>query len=123
MEKITLFSYLKCSTCRKASKWLDQNNIKYQLRDIVRKPPSTDILKLVLEKYSTDKKKIFNTKGKSFKLLDINIADLSNKEIIQLLSSNGKLIKRPMLVINQNRFLVGFKESDYKNFFKINNYE
>ena len=112
---------MKCSTCRKASKWLDQNNIKYQLRDIVMQPPSADILKLVLEKYSTDKKKIFNTRGKRFKLLDINIADLSNKKIIQLLSGNGKLIKRPLLVINQKRFLIGFKESDYINFFKINN--
>ena len=118
MKKIIFYSYPKCSTCRKASKWLDQKNISYQFIDIVNKPPSKDYLKLALKQLSLDKKKIFNTRGKSFKSMNINIKDLSNEKIIKLLLNDGKLIKRPFLIINESKFILGFNESEYEDLFK-----
>ena len=113
MKKLTFYSYPKCSTCRKASKWLDQNNIHYQLKDIVKEPPSKRFLELALIQFSLDKKKIFNTRGKSFKSINIEIFDLTKKRIIELLSNDGKLIKRPFLIINESKLILGFNESEY----------
>ncbi len=113
MKKIIFYSYLKCSTCRKASKWLDKKNYKYQLIDIVKEPPLLNYLHLVLEHYSEDKKRIFNTRGKSFKSINLDINNLSNEEIIQLLLSDGKLIKRPFLVYEEKKVILGFNEIEY----------
>ena len=113
MKKIILYSYLKCSTCRKASKWFEQKDLRYQLIDIVKEPPSVKYLELALKQYSTDKKKIFNTRGKNFKYIDFDIYNSSNDEIIQLLLSDGKLIKRPFLVYEEKEVILGFKEFEY----------
>ena len=111
--KIIFYSYSKCSTCRKATKWLDKKGLEYQLIDIVKEPPLLDFLNLALEQYSADKKRIFNTRGKSFKLLKIDINGLSNDEIIQLLLSDGKLIKRPFLIYEEKKIILGFNEIEY----------
>ena len=113
MKSIILYSYPKCSTCRKASRWLNQNSINYQLIDIVKDPPKKNFLDLALDQFSTNKKKLFNTRGNSFKLINSNIEDLTNKEIIELLMEDGKLIKRPFLLINKSKIIIGFKESEY----------
>ena len=118
MKKVIFYSYPKCSTCRKASKWLDQNNISYILIDIVKEPPSKKFLELALNQFKLDKKKVFNTRGKSFKSIDFDIKDLSNKKIIELLFNDGKLVKRPFLIINESKFLLGFNESEYVEQFK-----
>ena len=118
LKKLIFYSYPKCSTCRKASKWLDQNNISYQFIDIVKNPPSKYYLQLSLKQFSLDKKKIFNTRGKSFKSMETDIKDLSNEKIIELLSNDGKLIKRPFLIINESKFIMGFDESEYEVLFK-----
>ncbi len=117
MKKIILYSYLKCSTCRKASKWLDTKNFGYQLIDILKEPPSFDFLNLALEQYSFDKKSVFNIRGKAFKSLNLDIYALSLNEIIQLLRSNGKLIKRPFLVFEEKKIILGFNENEYTKFF------
>ena len=117
MKKVIFYSYSNCSTCRKASKWLDQNNINYEFIDIVKQPPSEKILELALIQFSSDIKKIFNTRGKSFKSIDFDIFDLTKKKIIELLSNDGKLIKRPFLIINESKLLLGFKESEYNAIF------
>ena len=113
MKKIIFYSYLKCSTCRKASKWLDKNDFEYQLIDIVKEPPLLDYLDLALENYSKDKKRIFNTRGKAFKSINLDIYSLSREEIIQLLLSDGKLIKRPFLVYEGKKVILGFNEIEY----------
>ena len=113
MKRVIFYSYSKCSTCRKASKWLDQNNINYEFIDIVKEPPSKEFLELALKLFSFDIKKIFNTRGKSFKSIDFDIFDLTKKKIIELLSNDGKLIKRPFLIINESKLILGFKESEY----------
>ncbi len=113
MNRVIFYSYPKCSTCRKASKWLDQNNINYQLKDIVNEPPKKIFLELALVQFSSDIKKIFNTRGKSYKSMHIDILDLTKERIIELFSNDGKLIKRPFLIINESKLLLGFNESEY----------
>ena len=115
--KIIFYSYLKCSTCRKAAKWLESKDFEFQLIDIVKQPPLVNYLNLALEQYSDDKKRIFNTRGKAFKTRDLDIDRLSNEEIIQLLLSDGKLIKRPFLVYEENKVILGFNEIEYAKLF------
>ena len=113
MKKIIFYSFLKCSTCRKAAKWLDKEDFKYQLIDIVKEPPLFNYLNLAIEQYSADKKSIFNTRGKAFKSLDLDIYGLSREKIIQLLLSDGKLIKRPFLIYEEKKVILGFNEIEY----------
>ncbi len=113
MKKIIFYSYLKCSTCRKAAKWLKSRNFVFQLIDIVKEPPLVTYLNLALEQYSEDKKSIFNTRGKAFKALNLDIYSLSREEIIQLLLSDGKLIKRPFLIFEEKKVILGFSEIEY----------
>ena len=113
MKKIIFYSYLKCSTCRKAAKWLQNKDFEFQLIDIVKEPPLVNYLNLALEQYSDDKKRIFNTRGKAFKTLNIDIYDLSKEEIIKLLLSDGKLIKRPFLIFEGEKVILGFNEIEY----------
>ena len=113
MKKIIFYSYLKCSTCGKAAKWLDNKNLEYQLIDIVSKPPLLKYLNLALEQYAFDKKRIFNVRGKAFKSIKPDIKVLSREEIIQLLLSDGKLIKRPFLIYEEKKVILGFNEIEY----------
>ena len=113
MKKIIFYSYLKCSTCRRAANWLDKKNFEYQLIDIVKEPPLLEYLNLALEQYSVDKKKVFNTRGKAFKSINLDINSLSREEINQLLLSDGKLIKRPFLVYEEKKVILGFNEIEY----------
>ena len=113
MKKIIFYSYLKCSTCRKASKWLKSKDIDFKLIDIVKEPPLLKFLNLALEQYSDDKKRIFNTRSKSFKTLNLDIYCLSREEVIQLLLSDGKLIKRPFLIYEEKKVILGFNEIEY----------
>ena len=113
MKKIIFYSYLKCSTCRKAAKWLERKDFEFQLIDIIKEPPLVNYLNLALKQYSEDKKRIFNTRGKAFKTLNLDIESLSKEEIIQLLLSDGKLIKRPFLIYEGEKVILGFNEIEY----------
>ena len=112
-KKIIFYSYLKCSTCRNATKWLESKNFEFQLIDIVKEPPLVNYLNLALNQYSDDKKRIFNTRCKAFKTLNLDINGLSRQEIIQLLLSDGKLIKRPFLIYEGKKVILGFNEIEY----------
>ena len=113
MKKIIFYSYLKCSTCRKAANWLESQDLEYQLIDIVKEPPHVNYLNLAFKQYSDDKKRIFNTRGKAFKTLNIDINGLSREGIIQLLLSDGKLIKRPFVIYEGEKVILGFNEIEY----------
>ena len=113
MKKIIFYSYLRCSTCRKAAKWLDKKELEYKLIDIIKEPPLLNFINLALEQYSEDKKSIFNTRGKAFKALNLDINSLSREEIFQLLLSDGKLIKRPFLIYEEKKVIIGFNEIEY----------
>ena len=113
MKKIIFYSYFKCSTCRKAAKWLKSKDFEFNLIDIVKEQPLVNYLNLALDQYSDDKKRIFNTRGKAFKTLNLDINGLSREEIIQLLLSDGKLIKRPFLIYEEKKVILGFNEIEY----------
>ena len=113
MKKIFFYSYSKCSTCRKAEKWLESRHLEFHLIDIVKEPPLVNYLNLALEQYSDDKKRIFNTRSKAFKTLNLDINVLSKEEILQLLLSDGKLIKRPFLIYEGKKVILGFNEIEY----------
>jgi len=113
LKKIILYSYLKCSTCRKAAKWLESKDFEFKLIDIVKEPPRVNYLNLALEQYSDNKKRVFNTRGNAFKTINLDIDRLSKEEIIKLLLSDGKLIKRPFLIYELKKVILGFNEIEY----------
>ena len=108
--------YPKCSTCLKAKKWLDDNNIKYEERHIVEDNPKYDELKKWYQRSDLPLKKFFNTSGLVYK--NNNIKDkllaMSEEEQLRLLASDGMLVKRPLL-ISDEFVLVGFKDDEWKN--------
>lgn len=103
--------YSKCSTCQKAKKWLDEKGINYEFRDIKEKNPNYEEIKKWYIKSGLDIKKFFNTSGILYKEMNLKekLVDLSEEEKLKLLASNGMLIKRPMLILDEF-VLVGFKE-------------
>ena len=114
--KYLFIQYPKCSTCKNAKKFLDENKIEYMQRNIVEECPSYEELKEWIDKSHLPIKKFFNTSGNLYKQMNLKdkLKNLSENEQIQLLSTNGMLIKRPLLVLN-NKILVGFKIDEWKN--------
>ena len=109
-------SYPKCSTCQKAKKWLDEQSVEYTERHIVEDNPSYEELKLWYERSGLPLKKFFNTSGTLYKEMELknNLPEMSEEKQLELLSTNGMLVKRP-LVVDDTKVLVGFKESEWEN--------
>jgi arsenate reductase len=107
------FSYNKCGTCRKAKKILDAYKVSYDEIDITETPPPKSVLKRAIKLKGM--KKLFNTSGEQYKKLRIKdkIGDMTEVQAIELLSGNGRLVKRP-IVVDGNRITVGFDEIEYK---------
>ena len=112
---IKVYCYSRCSTCKKALKWLDDNGIKYEYRHIVEENPTKDELKNWYEKSGLPLKKFFNTSGLKYKELNLKdrIPQMTEEEIFDLLSTDGMLVKRPIL-IDGDKVLVGFKEEEWE---------
>ena len=109
------YGYKKCSTVKKAKKWLQENNIGFEEIDLVDKPPTKEEIKKIYEVSGQDLKKFFNTSGVKYRELGLKdiVKTASEEELLDLLASDGKLIKRPLLVDNE-KVLIGFKENEYK---------
>ncbi len=106
-----LYSYSKCASCRKAINWLRQNNLDFDLISIIENPPSRDLL-LAASIQLGGRKYLFNTSGISYRKLGAKfIKELSDDKAFDALESDPKLIKRPFLIQNNQRFLIGFNES------------
>ena len=116
---IKFICYPKCSTCRKAKKWLVENGIEFEERHIVDNKPTADELKLWIEKSGLSIKKFFNTSGVLYKEMGLKdkLPNMSYDEQIELLASDGKMVKRPV-VITDDKVIVGFKEADWENILK-----
>lgn len=112
---VTFICYPKCTTCQKAKKWLDDNKIEYELRDIKADNPTADELRMWYEKSHLPLSKFFNTSGLLYKSMELKtkLPDMSDEQMIELLSTDGMLVKRPLL-IGDDFVLVGFKESQWK---------
>ena len=108
--------YPKCTTCKKAKKWLDDRGIEYTDRHIVEDNPTFDELKLWYEKSGLPLKRFFNTSGLLYKSMELKdrLATMSVDEQLTLLASNGMLVKRPLLITN-NAVIPGFREKEWEN--------
>lgn len=104
--------YPKCSTCRKAQKWLDEHDVDYDIRDIKTENPDLAELELWHQASGLPLKKFFNTSGQLYRSLELSkkLPGMSDAEQYALLASDGMLVKRPILVTDDNKVLVGFKE-------------
>lgn len=107
--------YPKCSTCRKAQKWLDEHDVDYDIRDIKTDNPDLAELELWHQASGLPLKKFFNTSGQLYRSLELSkrLPGMSDAEQYALLASDGMLVKRPILVTDDNKVLVGFKEDQW----------
>ena len=144
MKKIIVYCYNRCTTCKKAIKYLEENilnnnknskNIELELKDIItEKPNLNEMIKIIETKYNKkiseitrdELKSFFNTSGILYRENNIKdkIKDEKNsiEDILNILISDGKMIKRPLVIIkekenNNKNILLGFKEEEYKNIF------
>ena len=111
--------YPKCTTCQKAKKWLDDNNIEYELRDIKLNNPTYEELSEWHKKSRLPLKKFFNTSGLLYKSMELKtkLPIMTEDEMLKLLATDGMLVKRPILV-GDDFVLVGFKENEWNEIIK-----
>ena len=107
--------YPKCTTCQKARKWLDENSIPYEFRDIKLDNPSLEELSAWYKLSGLPLKKFFNTSGLLYKSMDLKnkLPAMTDEEMLALLATDGMLVKRP-LAIGDGFVLTGFKETDWE---------
>jgi arsenate reductase len=108
---VTYYHYPKCGTCRNAKKWLDEHEVTYQAIDIVDSPPSKEDLRSFYKASGLELKKFFNTSGKKYRELGLKdkVNTASEDELLDILASDGMLIKRP-LTTDGEKVTLGFKE-------------
>lgn len=113
-----IYTYSTCSTCRKATKWLKEQNLAFEELPIRETPPGMDELRKMLD-YVGDLKKLFNTSGMDYRALGMKdkLSSMTEEEAIELLASNGNLIKRPFL-IDKDKGITGFKEDVWETLLK-----
>lgn len=111
-----LIEYPKCSTCQKAKKYLDSMNIKYNDRNIVVDKLNKEELDKLIKKSQKDINKFFNTSGLKYRELKLKdkLPNMSYEEKLEILSTDGMLVKRPLLELDDT-VLIGFKEKEWKN--------
>ena len=111
--------YPPCSTCQKAKKWLDENQVGYTFRDIKEENPTLAELKAWHAQSGLPLKKFFNTSGQLYRSMELSkkLKDMPEEEQFALLASDGMLVKRP-LVVSKDKVLVGFKEADWEEALK-----
>ncbi|MGG3963566.1 arsenate reductase family protein [Heyndrickxia faecalis] len=116
---LTFYWYPKCGTCRKAKKWLDEHDVAYEAVHIVENPPSKALLKDFYEKSGLPIKRLFNTSGQKYRELGLKdkIPEMNEEEALELLASDGMLIKRPILA-GDAFAMFGFKEDAYEKLLK-----
>lgn len=117
MSKVLFVEYPKCSTCKKAKKWLDEHGIEYVDRHIVEDNPSAEELAKWHAKSDLPIRRLFNTSGMVYREQNIKAkldAGITNEEAYELLATNGMLVKRPM-VVGDDFLLVGFKEAEWES--------
>ncbi len=116
---VKFICYPKCTTCQKAKKWLDDNNVEYELRDIKLCNTTLEELTEWYNKSGLPLKKFFNTSGLLYKSMELKtkLPTMTDAEMLKLLATDGMLVKRPLLV-SDDFVLVGFKENEWKEIIK-----
>ena len=108
-------NYPKCSTCKKARKFLEEKGVAFEDRDIKEQNPTVEELKEWIAKSGLPAKKFFNTSGMLYRQMELKdkLPNMSEQEMIELLATDGMLVKRPILV-SEDKVLVGFREAEWE---------
>lgn len=116
---VKFYWYPKCGTCRNAKKWLDQNEVNYEAIHIVDNPPTRSELEEIYQKSGLELKKLFNTSGMKYRELGLKdkLKEMTESEMLDLLATDGMLMKRPIL-IQGDKVTVGFKEEQFQQVWK-----
>ena len=111
--------YPRCSTCKKAQKWLEENQVPYTFRDIKEDNPTLEELKTWHAQSGLPLKKFFNTSGQLYRSMELSkkLSDMGEEERLALLASDGLLVKRP-IAVDGDKVLVGFKQADWEAQFR-----
>ena len=114
----TFICYDRCTTCKKAQKWLDAKGVEYTVRPIKEENPTADELAAWIKKNGKEARKFFNTSGQLYREMGLSakVKEMSEQEMIDLLATDGMLVKRPLLVTDDT-VLVGFKEAEWEKAF------
>ena len=117
--KYLFVNYPKCSTCVKAKKWLEENGVDFESRHIVENNPTKEELKKWITLSGQPIKKFFNTSGILYREMNLKekVAQNNEDELLDILSTNGMLVKRPLL-IGKDKVLIGFKEKEWEEYLK-----
>lgn len=112
---LTFYGYPKCSTCRKAAKWLDDHGVAYGSIDITAQPPPAALLRCILQQGDYQLKDLFNRSGEVYRQMNLKgrLPGMTDGEAIDLLAAHGKLVKRP-IATDDRRFTVGFDPDRYE---------
>ena len=110
-----IYCYPRCTTCQKATKFLDTKSVEYELINIKENNPDKETLRSLWQKSGLKLKKFFNTSGILYREMELSkkLVTMSDEEKLDLLATDGMLVKRPIL-ITETAVLVGFKESDWE---------
>ena len=111
---VKVYCYSRCTTCKKALKWLDENKIEYKSVDIKEDHPDEETLKKLHKKSGLPLRKFFNTSGQLYREMGLskNLPEMSEEEMFKILASDGMLVKRPLLITG-GKVLAGFKEDEW----------
>ncbi|WOV86448.1 arsenate reductase family protein [Sporosarcina oncorhynchi] len=116
---LTYYGYPKCGTCRKAKKWLEMNELAFEEINIAENPPTKEELQQLISNSQLDIKKFFNVSGMKYRELNLKdkLVEMSDEEKVELLATDGMLIKRP-IVTDGSHVTVGFNEENYEEAWK-----
>lgn len=111
---VKVYCYSRCTTCKKALKWLDENKIEYKSVDIKEDHPDEETLKKLHKKSGLSLRKFFNTSGQLYREMGLSkkLPEMSEEEMFKILASDGMLVKRPLLITG-GKVLAGFKEDEW----------
>jgi len=113
-SKITFFTYPSCTSCRKAKAWLQEHGVTYQERHLFKNPPSAEELLEMIKKTSNGLDEILSTRSQLFKNLDVDINELTVRELLEMLSEEPRLLKRPILTDGEN-LIIGYNKEAMEN--------
>lgn len=115
MNNVLFIEYPKCTTCRKAKKWLEDHGVSFTDRDIKEDNPSADELKQWHQRSGLPLKRFFNTSGMLYREMGLKdkLGGMSEEEQLELLASDGMLVKRPLLITGE-KVLAGFREKEWE---------
>ena len=112
---LKIYCYPRCTTCQRAAKYLDAKSVEYEYINIKENNPDKETLRSLWKKSGLELKKFFNTSGILYREMDLSkkLGSMTDEEKLDLLATNGMLVKRPIL-ITENAVLVGFKEGEWE---------